>query len=348
MKRSARFTARSGLGMAFMLVGLALMLLSSGARALTTCTGSAQTVTLSMPIGVTVPRDAPVGTLLTAWITTPATQNWYTCSATVQEQIGAGITPLVTELSGTTIADSGATYPVFKTNLPGVGIAMGSKIYRNGCGWESDWSPVTAVRRGSACNSLDLRPNGGQLRAVLVKIGAITSGLVSAGPIAQGQLYANAAWDTQWPITISTTSTQVTVLSCSTPDVLVNLGPHKSSEFKGPGTFTSMTAFNVALKSCPAGINRVSYQIDAVTPVVNAASSVVALDSSSTATGVGVQLLDGSGNVFPLATPKNLGGYSTSAGGDYAVPFNARYYQTGPSVGAGSANTAMTFTMSYE
>jgi major type 1 subunit fimbrin (pilin) len=300
-----------------------------------------------MPTAVAVPREAQIGTLLTAWASTPATPNWWTCSATVQEQIGAGIWPLVTELSGTTIVDGGATYPVFKTNLPGVGIAMGSKLYANGCGWESAWSPV-AGGRSYGCNSPDLRPNGGQLRAVLVKIGAITSGQVSAGPIAQGKLYANAAWDTKWPITIATTVTQVTVLSCATPDVLVNLGPHKSSEFKGPGTFTSMTGFNVALKSCPAGINRVNYQIDAATPVVNAANSVVALDSGSTATGVGVQLLDGSGNVFPLATPKNLGGYGTSAGGDYAIPFNARYYQTGPTVGAGSANTAMTFTMSYE
>jgi len=333
--------------MAFMLVGFALMCMSSGARALTTCTGSAQTVTLSMPIGVTVPRDAPVGTLLTGWTTTPATPNWYSCSATVQESIGVGIWPLVTELSGTTIVDGGATHSVFKTNLPGVGIAMGSRLYMNGCGWEPGWTPV-AGGRANSCNSVTLLPNGGQIRAVLVKIGAITSGLVSAGPIAQGKLYANAAWDTKWPITISTTATQITVLSCLTPDVLVNLGSHKSSEFKGPGSFTAMTAFNVALKSCPAGINRVSYRIDAVTPIVNAANSVVALNSGSTATGVGVQLLDGSGNVFPLGTPRNLGGYSTSAGGDYAIPFHARYYQTGPVVGAGTANSAMTFTMSYE
>jgi major type 1 subunit fimbrin (pilin) len=253
----------------------------------------------------------------------------------------------VTELSVTTIVDGGATYPVFKTNLPGVGIAMGSKLYMNGCGWEAAWSPVSGGR-ANACNSVGLLPNGGQIRAVLVKTGPITSGLVSAGPIAQGKLYANAAWDTQWPITISTTATQVSVLSCLTPDVLVDLGSHKSSEFSGPGSFTAMTAFNVALKSCPAGINRVSYQIDAVTPVLNAASSVVALDSGSTATGVGVQLLDGSGNVFPLGTPRTLAGYSTSAGGDHAIPFRARYYQTGAAVGAGSANTAMTFTMNYE
>lgn len=336
--------------MAFMLVGPALMLLSTGAQAWTTCTGAAKTETISMPMAVTVPRDAPVGTKLTGWTSSPATQNWYTCSATVQEMIGTGISSLVTEVSGTTIVDSGQTYPVFKTRLPGVGIAMSAKSYANGCGWgTTPWLPVPATGKlGRACNYLELSPNGGQVRVMLVKIGAITPGLVSAGPVAQGHLYANGAYDTRWPITIASTATQVSVLSCSTPDVLVDLGSHKSSEFKGPGTFTSMTGFNVALKSCPAGMNRVNYQIDAVTPILNAARSVVALNSGSAATGVGVQLLDGSGNVFPLGTPKSLGGYNTNTGGDYAIPFNARYYQTGPAVGAGTANTAMTFTMSYE
>lgn len=334
--------------MAFMLVGPALMLLSTGAQAWTTCTGAAKTEIISMPISVTVPRDAPDGTKLTAWTPSPATQNWFMCSSNVQERIGAGSTSLLTA-SGMTIVDNGVTYPVFKTNLPGVGIAMGARHYANGCGWEANWLPVPATGRiGYGCNSLDLRPNGGQIRVMLVKIGAITPGLVSAGPVAQGQLYANGGWDLRWPITISTTATQVAVLSCSTPDVLVDLGSHKSSEFKGPGTFTSMTGFKVALKSCPAGINRVGYQIDAVTPILNVASSVVALNSGSTATGVGVQLLDGSGNVFPLGTSKSLGGYNSITGGDYAIPFNARYYQTGPAVGAGTANTAMTFTMSYE
>ena len=333
--------------MAHLLVGSALMGLSSGAWAVTTCTISVQAVTLTMPIAVTVPRDAPVGTPLTAWAQTPATQNWYMCSSTASEFIGVGVFPLGLELSGTTIVDTGVTYPVYKTDLPGVGIAMGRKIYRNGCGWETTWGVVSSTSGGAGCNSSQLRPNGAQFRARLVKIGAITSGRVGAGPVAQGRVFANAAYDPR-AVIISTTATQVTVLTCLTPDVLVDLRSHKSSEFKGPGSFTAMTAFNVALKSCPAGINRVTYRIDAVTPIVNAANSVVALNSGSTATGVGVQLLDGSGNVFPLGTPKGLGGYSTSTGGDYAIPFNARYYQTGAAVGPGSANTAMTFTMSYE
>ena len=347
MKASRRFSARTRLGIAFLLVGSALMGLSSGAWAVTTCTVSVQTVTLTMPIAVTVPRDALGGTPLTAWAQTPAMENWYMCSSTVQQAVGVGVFPLGLELSATTIVDAGVTYPVYKTDLPGVGIAMGRRIFMNGCGWETAWSEVSSLKGAAACNSHELLPNGAQFRARLVKIGDISSGVVSAGPVAQGRLYANAAYDPR-AVIISTTATQVTVLSCLTPDVLVDLRSHKSSELKGPGSFTEMTPFNVALKSCPAGINRVTYQVDAVTPIVDVADSVVALDSGSTATGVGVQLLDGAGNVFPLGTVKTLAGYSTSQGGDYDVKFNARYYQTGAAVGPGSANTAMTFTMSYE
>ena len=200
-----------------------------------------------------------------------------------------------------------------------------------------------------ACNSHDLLPNGATI--------SCEAGENRRHHLRAGQRRADRAGKAlcqrrlghQGPITISTTATQVTVLSCLTPDVLVNLGRHKSSEFEGSGNIHRDDAFNVALKSCPAGINRVTYQVDAATPVVNAANSVVALDSGSTATGVGVQLLDGSGNVFPLGNGRRSSrGYSTSAGGDYDITFNARYYQTGPTVGAGSANTAMTFTMSYE
>ncbi|MGX6567415.1 hypothetical protein [Cupriavidus necator] len=53
-----------------------------------------------------------------------------------------------------------------------------------------------------------------------------------------------------------------------------------------------------------------SYRIDAVTPALDAANSVVSLDASSTASGIGVQLLDDSGNVFPLGTTKVLSDYS--------------------------------------
>ena len=336
------------MGVMGLLAGLGLIGLSSGAQATTTCTGTARTVTVPMPASVSVPRDAAVGSLLGGWVATVAEPNWWTCSSNVQEPIGAAFRTLVTGASGVTIVDNGATYPVYDTNLPGVGIAMGAKVYSNGCGWQPDWVPVTGSRQtGQLCNSTELRPNGGQLRAVLVKTGPIVSGVVGPTSVAQAQSYANGAWDTAMIVTLFTTATQVTVLSCQTPDVLVTMPPSKTADFGGVGSTTPSKTFAIGLNNCPAGLGMIKYQVDAVTAIVNSANSVVALDGTSTATGVGLQLLDGAGNVFPLGTPRTLTGYNAAAGGDYSIPLRARYYQTGPRVGAGSANTGMTFTMSY-
>jgi len=139
--------------------------------------------------------------------------------------------------------------------------------------------------------------------------------------------------------------------ACQTPDVLVQLGSHSPSEFKGVGTFTGSTSFNIALNSCPAGLGAVlqpaiQYRIDPVTTVVNSAQSVVALSAGSSATGVGVQLLDNAGAVLPLSKLKTFSGYN-SGGGNFTIPLKARYYQTDSNVGAGTANTTMTFTMTY-
>jgi len=84
----------------------------------------------------------------------------------------------------------------------------------------------------------------------------------------------------------SITSVVIAVSACTTPDVPVTLGPHASTELKGANTFGSSTSFNINLNNCPAGMNSIQYSIDPVTSVLNSAQSVVALDASSSATGV--------------------------------------------------------------
>ncbi|AOX99061.1 hypothetical protein BJP62_00495 [Jeongeupia sp. USM3] len=95
-------------------------------------------------------------------------------------------------------------------------------------------------------------------------------------------------------------------------------------------------------------MNLIKYQIDAVTNVIDSGNSVVALDAASTATGLGVQLLDDSSVPFPLGVARTMGSYSTATGGSYTIPLKARYYKTAANVGPGSANSSMTFTMTYQ
>ncbi len=113
-------------------------------------------------------------------------------------------------------------------------------------------------------------------------------------------------------------------------------------------TFTAAVSFNLNLNNCPAGMNTVQYRVDPTTTVLNSSQSVVALDASSGASGIGVQLLNGAGAVFPLSTYQTYSGYSKSTGGSYSIAFKARYYQTGATVGAGAANTSMTVTLLYQ
>ncbi|MFY0477181.1 fimbrial protein [Achromobacter marplatensis] len=316
-----------------------------------TCSGGGQAYTISMPASVSVPRDAQIGTELTGWFYSASVTNIWSCSTIGQIGVGAGFKGDNAIVAGITVGGR----PVHTTSLPGVGIAFDITEYTPGCGaifGNEQLNPYNGWAWG-ACNPTGGGSSGLKVGAKLVKIGVIQSGALTAGRVGQGAAYEEnlgriPATGGQL-VVYSITNVRFDVLSCLTPNVLVNLGTHQAREFSGIGSVTAnATAFNIALNACPAGMNLVTYQIDPSTSVLNASKAVVALGGASTATGIGVQLLDASGNVFPLSTPRTLSGYSASAGGSYTVALKARYYQTGSAVGAGSANTAMTFTMTYQ
>jgi major type 1 subunit fimbrin (pilin) len=143
-------------------------------------------------------------------------------------------------------------------------------------------------------------------------------------------------------------SIAVTQGSCTTPNVTVTLGNHNLSELPAIGSVSSSTPFNIALNSCPASVNSIKYRVDPTTTVLDSSGSVVAFDSSSAASGAGVQLLDSAGKPVPFGTLIGFAGYVPGAGGSYSIPLNARYYRTAATLKPGSANTSMTFTINYQ
>lgn len=145
------------------------------------------------------------------------------------------------------------------------------------------------------------------------------------------------------------TPTTINVAACATPDVTVNMGKPMRSQFTGVGYTTPAVAFDVSINACPAGrLTKIQYQFIPVNAVIDANNGLLALDSTSSATGIALQLKDGSDAPLKFNTLYTLTGYNSAAGGSYKVPLKAAYRQTAPTVTSGSANAALTFTMTYQ
>lgn len=336
-----------------------------------TCWSSSEPFTILPPATISVPRDKPNGSVL--WIgpnqnkavtwscNLGAAQNsQYTLGSAASLQIkGASSGYTTNAITG------GGTYTVVQTDVAGVGIAAGTagylanpssgsspgwSIWRDtygGNGWNA-WAPVSTGVPGPNVNM------GNAFQIVLVKIGDIRGGTLPATTVGIATAICNYyPWGNcgggLTPMNYNMTAVTFTQAACTTPDVTVALGKHSSTEFTGPGSTTSAVSFNINVNACPAGMNSVKYRIDPATTVVDQSRSVVALDKSSSATGVGIQLLKADGTTaLPLATVTATTGYNATSGGNFQIPLMARYYQTGASVGPGPANTTMTFTMSYQ
>lgn len=148
--------------------------------------------------------------------------------------------------------------------------------------------------------------------------------------------------------TFTMNSIAVNVAACSTANVTVDLGSHKQSRFTGVGSTTPAVAFNVGLSSCPAGLNAIQYQFIPLTAALDNSNGVLALSADSTATGIGVQVKDRNGNPLKFNTQYTLASYNKATGGTYSIPLTASYYQTSSPVKPGTANSLLTFTMSYQ
>lgn len=322
----------------------------------------AQSQTLTMPSSVVVPRDTQLGNgaPLSGWYYTAqaTSRNCTTSGGTANLSIGVSYqTNGLTPVSGLSITnESGNPAQVYYTNVAGVGIAF--QAYGWQCGGYSPWGNVlnyNSIWWGCISSTTGTFSNwlAGRLAARLVKIGNISPGRVTLSRPVKQIAIIDAQWDwggdntRRW---FDFTPTDIVIAACVTPDVTVDLGTHAPSEFSGVGSSSSPVSFNVNVNNCPAGINTVLYGFNYPSESLrnNAAQGIINLDSSSTASGVAVQLLDNNGT-----TPKamdtwfTLPGYNPGAGGNYTIPLKARYVQTGGTVTAGPANTSILLAMNY-
>ena len=340
-------------------IGVVTAFWSMNTQAAATCSGGGISSTVSMPATISVPRDAAAGTNLTGWIMGPQQASAFRCNTSYTNSSGAGILYVGSGTdTGMRIADPGGTpgsARVYTTNIQGIGLAVSVRLYANSCGWTT-WSKFIGADAimypyiaSYSCNG-DTQPDGGQIAFAYVKLN---------GPIQEGgyitsertltmvpQHKQNQLCGTWSPNYYQNGSTLVVSQTCSTPNVNVDMGKVQTKLFTGIGSKAALKPFNISLLNCPSGIKTVSYQIDPVTSILDSANSVVAL-VPSTATGVGLQLMNSYGTRLQLSQPIPFTSYSSS-GGNFYIPLLAAYYQTGSAVTPGPANTFLQFTMTYQ
>ncbi len=333
--------------------------------AASSCTGAANTWTLTLPSQVAAARDLPNGSLLTNWVSSSATTNYWSCTLNVANDgviFQFGTSGIVSGAATSyTTTYNGVAISVFPTNVAGVGLALAAHHYGSfsaGClaGWDS-WATLGSTYTG--CQQLvggkQTGNAGGQMAVALVKIGDITPGTLS-GTVATYYNYPVNGGTSGGTQTFAISPVNVTTLTCTTPDVSVPMGTFKTTDFPNVGSLSPNPAgFNIQLLNCPGGtavsgtqagqIHGIQYRIDPTSGTV--ATNVAALGGNPSASGVGIELFNNSGAVFPLSTSTTLSGYNSATGGNYTIPLTARYYRTG-TVTAGPANATMTLTISYQ
>jgi type 1 fimbria pilin len=272
----------------------------------------------SAPVALTIPRDAPIGTVVYEESINVPLQG-FTCPAT--SPFIFSINPILGSVT------TGDIFPLGKT-----GLSMKIKNTVNG------YLNANRVLMGSF---LDVA------RTYTLEI-IKTSDFSSQKEAPAGNLGAHRYGDLDLvkinlvnPIVLNTAS-------CETPDVSVQMGDdYYLDEFIKPGSTQRTVKFNIGLNKCESGIQKVTYSLKANSQIIDKQQGVVALNSNSTAKGIGLKLMDDAGQPIVLGTTYPFNGFSTT-GTNFNIPLSASYYRLATDeLKAGSANTEVTFIVNY-
>jgi type 1 fimbria pilin len=203
----------------------------------------------------------------------------------------------------------------------------------------------------------------GTITFELVQTGTLQPGNYTLGrnsiTLSSGQTFGLA----QMSVFASGTSSPLPIVvaqhptcSVSTPSIQVSLGSVQLKSFSGVGSTSQVQpSFNISL-SCTGGDTGVMTSVyTTLTDQTNPAnqSNTLSLSASSTASGIGIQVLNGNtvisyGPDSAVVGNPNQWLAGSTGNGTFNIPLTARYVQTAPTVKAGTANGIATFTMSYQ
>jgi major type 1 subunit fimbrin (pilin) len=279
-----------------------------------------QTISFSGP-DLSIPRDAPNGTVL--YTSSAQTVKYSEFLCTTSERRGVVVDP------------SRGTQSAWSNEFP---LGVSGLVVKFIETTEGKYLSGTVMSEAGEFSI------GGQYRMQIIKSGDLSSSSI----IKAGALGAYV-FGTAVPMSFTLKNPiNIVAASCDSPDVIVAMGDYTSSDFNYQGGTTKPVGFAIKLNGCPANlITKVNYTIAATTPQVNASEGIVSLNASSTAKGIGLQIYDGDGKPMPLNTVQNFTAYD-KRGGSFQIPMSASYYHLpSESFKPGTANTEVTFSMSY-
>jgi type 1 fimbria pilin len=175
--------------------------------------------------------------------------------------------------------------------------------------------------------------------------------LIQTGPIANGSVlpagtFANWQWGSIVPeyFVLSNSITFVaSACTVNTAAITVTLPTIGATALPSKDTTTGSTPFNIQL-TCPSGsTSQLSIMFTASSGLAAGYTNV--LKSTGTATGVGVELLDGNSNSVVFNNTTVVG---ATPSGALSIPYTARYHAILNAVTAGSVAAKATFTLTYQ
>ncbi len=175
--------------------------------------------------------------------------------------------------------------------------------------------------------------------------------LVQTGPIANGSVlpagtFANWQWGSIVPeYFVLTNSITFVASACnvSSTSLNVTLPTVATSAFSGKDSTAGPTPFNITM-TCPSGSTATLAIMFTASSGVPAGYNNVLMNTGS-ATGLGVELRDGSANTVVFGNTTVVG---TTPSGALSIPYTARYHAISNTITAGSVAATATFTLSYQ
>jgi type 1 fimbria pilin len=335
MNLNSQSLLRDKVGRAFRcIVGIAMMLalMAHGMQAIAgtiTFPNGAPLANMVLPASLGVSRDQVVGTALSSQ--TPSVglaASGLTCN--IQKDV---------TVNGTPVPGDPTT---FQTNVPGIGVRF--YITSN---WNGAWVGVPVSQTLSAQNGSFAH----YVRADLVVTGPVSGGTLTTLPSMTVQ-FSGSCISTVTATQYLTAGSSITSNTCSviTPTLQYQLPRAFSKDLVSAGATTGDTTLPLQL-DCAAGVKVAVTITDATAPANR--STTLTLAKGSSASGIGLQILNGSTPVaFGLdsAVAGNTNQWSAgmAAGGAMQIPLTARYVRTSGQLIPGGVSGVATFTMSYQ